>query len=65
MLYAFELNLRGAAVLGLVGAGGIGARIELFQDQIQWERMWAIVVMFIIVVFVVDRISTLLRRRLV
>ncbi len=65
VLYAFELNLRGAAVLGLVGAGGIGARIDLFKDQLQWERIWAIVVMYIVVVFIADRVSTYLRRRLV
>jgi len=65
VLYAFELNLRGAAVLGLVGAGGIGERIELFTTFGQWGRVWGIIVLFIIVVFIVDRLSTLLRRRLV
>lgn len=65
VLYAFELNLRGAAVLGLVGAGGIGERLETFRTFGQWERVWALVVLFVIVVFVVDRLSTLLRRRLV
>lgn len=65
VLYAFELNIRGSAVLGFVGAGGIGSRIEFFQNQNDWERMWGITVMFIAVVFVIDRVSTLLRRRLV
>jgi phosphonate transport system permease protein len=64
-LYAFELNIRGSAVLGFVGAGGIGNRIQFFQGQNDWERMWGIVVMFIVVVFVIDRLSTLIRRRLV
>ena len=53
------------ACIGLVGAGGIGQRIEFFVSQNNWEAVWGIVVMFVIVVFVVDRISTLLRRRLV
>lgn len=65
VLYAFELNIRSSAVLGFVGAGGIGQRIQFFQGQNDWERMWGITVMFIAVVFVIDRISTLLRRRLV
>jgi phosphonate transport system permease protein len=64
-LYAFELNLRASSVIGLVGAGGIGQRIAFFWSQNNWEAVWGIVVMFVIVVFVVDRISTLLRRRLV
>ena len=64
-LYAFELNLRASSVIGLVGAGGIGERIQFFVSQNNWEAVWGIVVMFVIVVFIVDRISTLLRRRLV
>src|SRR5262245_6076282 len=64
-LYAFELNLRASSVIGFVGAGGIGQRIQFFVSQNDWEAIWGIVVMFVIVVFIVDRISTLLRRRLI
>jgi phosphonate transport system permease protein len=64
-LYAFELNLRASVVLGYVGAGGIGQRIQLFQSQFAYEKLWGLVAMFIVVVFVVDRVSTYLRRRLV
>jgi phosphonate transport system permease protein len=64
-LYAFELNLRASSVIGFVGAGGIGQRIQFFQSQNNWEAVWGIVVMFVIVVFIVDRLSTLLRRRLI
>ena len=64
-LYAFELNVRGSVVLGLVGAGGIGARLEFFRGRGDWEELWGIVVMFLIVVFVLDQISAFLRRRLV
>jgi phosphonate transport system permease protein len=64
-LYAFELNLRASSVIGLVGAGGIGQRIIFFYSQNNWEAVWGIVVMFVIVVFIVDRLSTVLRRRLV
>lgn len=65
LLYSFELNLRGSAVIGLVGAGGIGQRLEFFRGQGRWEEVWGIVFMFFLVVFVVERISVLLRRRLV
>jgi len=64
-LYAFELNIRGSAVLGLVGAGGIGARLEFFRGRGDWEELWGIVVMFLIVVFLLDQLSAFLRRRLV
>jgi phosphonate transport system permease protein len=52
-------------VLGLVGAGGIGARIEFFRGRGQWEELWGLVFMFFLVVLVVERISVSLRRRLV
>ena len=65
VLYNFELNLRASAVLGLVGAGGIGARINFFRGRGDWEELWGLVVMFFLVVFIVERISVTLRRRLI
>ena len=65
VLYNFELNLRASAVLGLVGAGGIGARIEFFRSRGEWEQLWGLVFMFFLVVLIVERISVSLRRRLV
>lgn len=65
VLYNFELNLRASAVIGLVGAGGIGQRFDFFRNRGEWEQMWGIVLMFFIVVFVVEQFSVSLRRRLV
>lgn len=65
LLYGFELNLRASAVLGLVGAGGIGARIEFFRGRGEWSEVWGLVLMFFAVVFLVERLSVSLRRRLV
>lgn len=65
VLYNFELNLRASAVLGLVGAGGIGQRIEFFRGRGEWEQLWGLVFMFFLVVFLVERLSVTLRRRLV
>ena len=65
LLYGFELNLRASAVLGLVGAGGIGARIEFFRGRGEWSEVWGLVLMFFLVVFLVERLSVSLRRRLV
>ncbi len=65
VLYNFELNLRASAVLGLVGAGGIGARLQFFQGRGEYDKLWGLVVMFFLVVVVVERFSIALRRRLV
>jgi phosphonate transport system permease protein len=65
VLYGFEINLRASAVIGLVGAGGIGERIQFFQGRGEWNKLWGLVILFFLVVFVVERISTFFRRRLV
>lgn len=64
-LYAFELNLRASAVLGLVGAGGIGELLRAYYGRGQYDRVWGLVVGFFIVVFVIERFSMALRKRLV
>lgn len=63
-MYCFELNLRASAVLGFVGAGGIGSVINFYRGLGQWDRVWGVVVGFLVVVIVVERISIALRRRL-
>lgn len=64
-LYAFELNVRASAVLGLVGAGGIGVLLNLARNQFRYDRVSLIVVEIFVFVFVAEMISIALRRRLV
>lgn len=63
-LYTFELNLRASAVLGFVGAGGIGSVINFHRGRGEWSEVWGIVVMFFLIVVVVERISVTVRRKL-
>ncbi len=65
VLYGFELNLRASAVLGLVGAGGIGNRIEFYRGRGEWSEVWGIIILFFVVTALVERLSVTLRRRLV
>lgn len=65
LLYGFELNLRASAVLGFVGAGGIGGRIDFYRGRGEWSEVWGIIILFFIVTFLVERFSVTLRRRLV
>jgi phosphonate transport system permease protein len=65
LLYGFELNLRASAVLGLVGAGGVGTRIEFYRGRGEWSEVWGIIILFFIVTFLVERLSVTFRRRLV
>ena len=64
-LYIFELNIRASAVIGIVGAGGIGRVIEAQRVFYRYDRIMAIVILIVIVVFVLEQISVWLRGRLV
>ncbi len=65
VLYRFEINLRNAAVLGMVGAGGIGLPlIQRIQYRL-WDEVATLLFMMVAFVIVVDAISSFLRRRLV
>lgn len=64
-LYRFEISVRASAILGLIGAGGIG---KMLIDNIQF-RIWDVVGMLMIVVVVVtmviDQLSGTVRARII
>lgn len=64
-LYAFEINVRTAAVLGLVGAGGIGQILYRDINFFQYSRVGLIIAATFAVVFLIDSLSTWLRSKLV
>jgi phosphonate transport system permease protein len=64
-LYVFELNIRASVVIGLVGGGGIGQVIRVQLNQFNFSNLGALIVGLFVVVFVLDRISLMIRRRLV
>lgn len=64
-IYGFEVNVRAAAVLGYVGAGGIGQTFEQNLAFRRFDRVGVIIMISFVVVLVIDFISAALRRRLV
>lgn len=65
VLYAFEINIRASAVLGLVGAGGIGMVLNTQRTTFRYDRVTLIVLGVFLVVLVIEQISEAARRRLV
>ena len=61
-VYRLEMNFRDAAVLGLVGAGGIGYYIVLYVRGFQYERVAVLLVVVIAVVFALDYLTLAVRR---
>lgn len=62
-LYRFDVNIREASVLGMVGAGGIGAPLVLAMNHYKWNQAGAIALGLILLVWVIDRVSSALRRK--
>jgi len=63
-LYRFECAIRSAAVLGIVGAGGLGYQILLSARSLRYEQLWTLFYALVLLVGLVDAGSALLRRRL-
>lgn len=61
--YRFECSLRSAAVLGIVGAGGIGFQLALSFQSLRYDEMWTLLWALIILSGLADRWSSAVRRR--
>jgi phosphonate transport system permease protein len=64
-LYRLETNIRAASVLGLIGAGGIGYLMNTSFRTFQYQEAAAIVLILIVLVMLVDYLSSRLRNLVV
>jgi phosphonate transport system permease protein len=64
-LYRWEVNIRVAAVLGLVGAGGLGQRIHIAISLFLENQLLTLIIAVYLLVTLVDYLSAYLRRKLV
>jgi len=64
-LYRWEINVRMATVISLVGGGGIGRLLFYFKRELDWARVGAIVIAIAVVVWVLDYVSGRVRERIV
>ena len=63
-LLLFEGNVRGATILGLVGAGGIGLELTTAMKMYDYGHLSAIIICIIVLVTLIDQGSALIRKRL-
>lgn len=64
-LYRFEINFRVSIVLGLVGAGGIGFFIQDKMASGKYDQMIIAIIAIVVVVNIIDFVSSWLRGKLV
>lgn len=63
-LYRWENNIRAAAVLGVVGAGGLGQLLAFHMGLFHMPKTASILIAMLLLVALVDALSYLARRRL-
>jgi phosphonate transport system permease protein len=65
LLLRFEINVRGAAVLGVVGAGGIGEDLYVAIRQFEYTDISAIMLLLIAMTAIIDISCESIRHRLI
>lgn len=63
-LYRFEVNVRASAILGLIGAGGIGGMLQANISYRVWDTVGILLLTVVAVTVILDQISAMLRARL-
>lgn len=63
-LFSLEKAVRSSVVLGLVGAGGIGAELAVSMEMFRYDQAATIVLMIFVLVYAVEQCSSRLRQRL-
>ena len=64
-LFRFEINVRASAVLGMIGAGGIGGELVSQLNFRNFPEVGAVLLMVIAMVLIIDTISGFARRRII
>jgi phosphonate transport system permease protein len=64
-MYRYEIDVRSSTILGVVGAGGIGAPLIIASMQRNWEQVGMMLIIIIVIVTIMDLISGNIRRRIV
>lgn len=63
-IYRWDINVRMATIIGLVGGGGIGTMLMQYQGLAQWHEVGLIIIMIAFVVWVMDYVSARVREAL-
>lgn len=63
-LWMVEYNIRSAAIIGYVGAGGIGLQLHAYQEFHQWDKFAAVLAIMLALVTVLDVLGERIRARI-
>ncbi len=61
-IWMLEYNIRSAAIIGYVGAGGIGTQLQVYQEFGQWDKFATVLLCILVVVTLLDLLGERIRR---
>jgi phosphonate transport system permease protein len=64
-IYRFDMNMREASILGLVGAGGIGAPLIFAMNGYKWSQVGSILIGLVILILIIEWVSNRIRVKLI
>jgi phosphonate transport system permease protein len=64
VLWMIEYNLRSAAIIGYVGAGGLGVQLAGYQEYYQWEKFATVLLFILVLVTTLDVLGEWIRSRI-
>lgn len=64
-LYRFEINIRAAAILGVVGAGGIGTVVQETIVYRRWDKAGMAILVVVVATILIDTVSGWVRQRII
>lgn len=62
-VYRWDINVRGATILGFVGAGGIGVQLFNSIDAFQWRAVATIIAAILLIVLLSEAVSAYAREK--
>ncbi len=63
VFYRFECAIRTAAILGVIGAGGLGYQMQLSFQTLRYSEMWTLIYALVVIAGCADMWSSAIRRR--
>jgi len=64
-MFRWDINIRESTVLGLVGAGGIGVKLEAALGTIAWPKVTTILLVIFVTVLISEWVTAQVRKKLI
>ncbi|HYJ04221.1 MAG TPA: phosphonate ABC transporter, permease protein PhnE [Chthoniobacterales bacterium] len=64
-LWMLEYNIRAAAIVGIVGAGGVGLQLHTYQEYYQWNKFATVLFFMFLLVSALDLLGERVRNQIV